>query len=394
MKILHTSDWHLGKSLCNKKLLEEQALLFEKSFFPLIKDLSPDVIVVAGDIVDKPNPDYETLKLLKEILIKLAETQIPTIFILGNHDSKRLSLFKEFLEFKKLYFVDDLTYFFVPFSYQKGTQKVYFYLFPYLSVFELSSLLKGIFSEKDIERLFFLKEDLNIEQILRFMITQVQIYRPAVFVGHFAISEAIFSGEENDLKLIGKEEVLSKELFEVFDIVFLGHLHRLQHLLDKFFYSGSPMPYSFEEATYKKGMWLIEINEKGLTHYEPIFLEPPVKIKIIEGYFEDLIKHPRDESYVKIILKNDKPVFRPYERLKTVFPNLLELKYKDLNEKEDISSTSDLTYLKELKFDEILLFKKFYEFVFNKTLDEHTFSVFERHLKDYKNLREKKLYEF
>ena len=98
MKILHTSDWHLGKSLFGKKLVDEQALFFEKTFFSLIKDIKPDILVITGDITDKSNPDLETLKLLSEILFWLFKEKIPSIFILGNHDSKRITLFKEFLK--------------------------------------------------------------------------------------------------------------------------------------------------------------------------------------------------------------------------------------------------------------------------------------------------------
>lgn len=393
MKILHSSDWHLGKFLCNKKLINEQALLFEDKLFPLIKYVSPDLIIVSGDIVDKPNPDYETLRLLKEILVKLAELEIPTIFILGNHDSKRLSLFKEFFEFKKLYFVDDLTYLLNPFIYLGKNQRFYFYIFPYFSIFELVSLTKTLFNEGKRDQSGFFKDELSLEEILGQILSYVEIRKPAIFVGHFAVSEAILTGEENSLRMVGKEDVLSAKLLDPFDAVFLGHLHRLQKPFPKVFYSGSPMPYSFEEANYKKGVWLVELSEKGLRSYEAIFIDPPIKIKTLKGYFEELIKHKKDESYIRIILKNTQPVFRPYERLKVVFPNLLELRYEELEGRDGEASSIalDLSHTQGLDLDESKLFKRFYEFVTGKPIEEYIFSAFRECLREYKSLKEESL---
>lgn len=393
MKILHSSDWHLGKSLCNKKLINEQALLFEDKLFPLIKEVSPDLIIVSGDIVDKPNPDYETLRLLKEILVKLAELEIPTIFILGNHDSKRLSLFKEFFEFKKLYFVDDLTYLLNPFVYQGKTRKFYFYLFPYLSIFELNSLTKTLLNEGKRDQAGFFRDETSLEEILAQILSCVELRQPAVFVGHFAVSEAIFTGEESNLRVMGKEDVLSAKLLEPFEVVFLGHLHRLQRPFPKIFYSGSPMPYSFEEANYRKGVWLVELSDKGLSSCEPVFIDPPIKIKTLKGYFEELLKYKRDESYVRIILKNNQPVFRPYERLKVIFPNLLELRYEELEGTEGEASflALDLSHNQGLDLDESELFKRFYEFITGKPVEEYVFSAFKECLREYKSLKEELL---
>jgi exonuclease SbcD len=393
MKILHSSDWHLGKILQNKKLIDYQLSFFEKTFLPLVKEQKPDLIVVSEDIVDKPIPDYETLKGYKEVLRMLTSTKVPILFILGNHDSKRVSLFKEFLEAEKIYLADDLSFFINPFVWKKNGERVYFYLLPHLSVFELISLVKESFSN---EALDFLegKDQVSVPELLRFLFSKVEIKKPAVLVGHLAVDSAVFSGEEvlrgRWQNTVGNEEIFPLSLFECFDLCLFGHLHRLQSLNFNVLYSGSPMPYSFDEANYKKGFWFISF-EKERVSYEPIFIDPPYRLKTYEGYFKDLILKG-DESFVRIILKDKTPVAYPYERLKKVFPNLLELKYEEevkQEEKEWSLLGIDQHLDKTQRLDEKDLFRKFYRFVEGKEIEEPLFEVFSEYLEEFlKNKQE------
>ncbi|WP_028841547.1 metallophosphoesterase family protein [Thermodesulfobacterium hveragerdense] len=399
MKILHSSDWHLGKTVNNKKLIDYQVTFFEKTFLPLLKEQNPDLIVVSGDIVDKPIPDYETLKGYKEVLRMLASTKVPILFILGNHDSKRISLFKEFFKAEKIYLADDLSFFVNPFVWEKNGERVYFYLLPHLSVFELISLVKDLFPK---EALDFLeeKDQVSVPELLSFLFSKIEIRRPAVLVGHLAVDSAVFSGEEvlrgRWQNTVGNEEIFPLSLFECFDLCLFGHLHRLQALNrpqthnPKIFYSGSLMPYSFDEANHKKGFWFISL-EKQKVSYEQIFIDPPYQLKTYEGYFKDLILK-RDESFVRIILKDKTPVAYPYERLKKVFPNLLELKYEEevkQEEKEWSLLGIDWHLDKTQRLDEKDLFLKFYRFVEGKEIEEPLFQVFSECLEEFfKNKQE------
>ncbi|MFN3568465.1 MAG: exonuclease SbcCD subunit D [Caldimicrobium sp.] len=141
MKILLTSDWHLGKFLYKEKLLNKQMEFFYGKFFPLLKDLKPDLLIVAGDILDKPVPDQETLYAYAELLKELSTFNIPCFLILGNHDSKRTSLYSYFLEKAKIYLIDHINYFPFTFHDEKG-ERVFLYFLPYLPIYEFLEKIK------------------------------------------------------------------------------------------------------------------------------------------------------------------------------------------------------------------------------------------------------------
>ena len=391
MKILHTSDWHLGKNIFGKKLIEEQALFFEKTFFPLIKEINPDLLIITGDIIDKPNPDLETLKLFSEILFWLFSEKVPSIFILGNHDSKKITLFKDFLKYNHLFMVDNLYYFKNPFIWEdKKGEKVYFYILPYLHLYELKENIETFWREenKRITSFYAKKSQLILKDLIELLLdlTKDNIRKPAIVLGHFAVEKGVFTGEEVSFKFMGMEEVFPLKIFENFDILLLGHLHRLQKISSKIFYSGSILPYSFEESIYKKGIWFFEIRNSALVKEEAIYLPSSFKIKIINGYFKDLINSPKDDAYVKVVLKDKAPVLHPFERLKTVFPNLLSLEYEE-KRKEDFSFEEDFMGEKFLKskkeeLNEEILFKKFYKYIEGKEVEDKLFEVYKNCLKE------------
>jgi len=382
LRIFHTSDWHLGKVFFGKKLLEEQALFFEKEFFPALKELKPDVLVVTGDIIDKPHPDYETLKLLKELLLRLFKEKIFTLFILGNHDSKRISLYKEFLKEGGLLFVDDTEFLFSPLKLTDSQQNpFYFYPFPYLSIYELKEQVKTLPVFKKCNLV-----ETDFRNFINILLKSLEVKKPAIFLGHFAVEYGFFTGEEASLKGFLGEETLPLEIFENFDFLLLGHLHRLQKVKNRFYYAGSILPYSFEEAVYRKGGWFFEIKNNKLLKEEKIFLNSTLPLKVKCGFFEELIKEKKDESYIKVILKNELPVLHAFERLKTIFPNLLVLEYQKEKKRteEEVSFKESSLIIEREKLDEEEMFKKFYELVEEREVDERCFKVYKKYLEAFK----------
>lgn len=394
MKILHTSDWHLGKILAGKKFVEEQRQFFENTFFPLLKDIKPDILLITGDIVDRPNPDTETLFLLKDIFYFLFKQRIPTFIILGNHDSKKIILFKDFLKEANLIIIENLTYFKEPFIFKsKNGEKLYFYLLPYLNLYELRFYLENLWYQ-EFSSIFRSKDQVFLRDLINFLIKKIEprIKKPAILLGHFAVEKGVFTGEEIPLKGIGNEEVLPLEYFKSFDFIFLGHLHRLQKIDKNVYYSGSILPYSFEESMCMKGVWLVEIKNGKKIKEEIIPLPPSFKMKIIKGYFKDLITNfKRDDAYIKIILKDELPILDPFNKLKNIFPNLLILEYEKDKNRENLDFFTDFDYFdkKELKLDEEELFKKFYKFVEGKEPKDEIINIFKRHVNEIKTNLEK-----
>ena len=389
MRILHTSDWHLGKNFYSKKLTSAQLKLFESEFFPLIKDVKPDVVIVSGDIMDKPNPDYESQQLFKEILYKLGQEGILTILILGNHDSKRVTLYKEFLQSVGLFLIDDLSWVKTPLKVtSKKGENVYFYCMPYMDIYELREGINTFW--KDLKRrltLFTNKEEVELSDLFKqlvYFLNYEKVKKPAVFIGHFAIEKGEFTGEESSIKTIGMEELVPVGIFKDFDLMLMGHLHRVQKLFNKVYYSGTPMPYSFEEAEVKKGVWLIELKCEKVTKEEFVPLSSPVRFKVLKGKFNELIRLPKDDSYIKVVLEDETPILHPFERLRSVFPNLLVLEYEN---QDKIVSSAQVTQLSTEEFfslNEEELFKNFYFTVENKAPSSSLLDLFRDYLEEFK----------
>ena len=389
MRILHTSDWHIGKNFYSKKLVNLQAKLFETEFFPVLKDVKPDVLVVCGDLMDKPNPDYESQQLFKEVLYRLGKEGITTVLILGNHDSKRVSLYKEFLQQVGLFLIDDLRWVKTPLKLtSKKGDNVYFYCAPYMDIYELKEEISKFWGEIKKKFLLFAKEeDMGLNSLYReltYFLSYEGLKRPAVFLGHFALERGCFTGEETPLKTIGMEELVSVEIFKNFDLMLMGHLHRRQKPFSKVYYSGTPMPYSFEEAEAEKGVWLVELKQGKVVKEEFLKISPPVRFKVIRGYFNELIKCKKDDAYVKVILKDEKPVLHPFERLRSVFTNLLVLEY-ETREKSTLGvQIAELSPKKEILLNEEELFKEFYLAVEGKEPSQSIFDLFKNYLEEFK----------
>lgn len=379
MKIILSSDWHLGKSLYSAKLINEQATFFEDSFFPLLKEIKPDLLIVAGDILDKPLPDQETLFLFEELLRKLATLRIPSIFILGNHDSRRTALHKFFLELAGILILDDLRYFFNPFVFQNERgEKIFLHLLPYLPFYELLEKIKndGVFIELP---------EANLGNLLGKLFEILSVKSPSILVSHFATSEGSYSGEEIQIKGLSFDYLISQSLFKKFDYVFLGHLHRPQKAKDKIFYPGAPLPYSFENFSEKRGVYLFEIKEHKILSSQFIPLSPSYELKLIKGFFEEILKSPRTDTYVKVILRDEMPIFNAYERLKEKFPRLLSLEYE--NRKEIYREINlEVLDIEDMSFEEKELFREFYEFVEGKALDPKLEEIFVKYLEEFYKL--------
>ncbi len=379
MKIILSSDWHLGKSLYSIKLINEQATFFENSFFPLLKDIKPDLLIVAGDILDKPLPDQETLLLYEELLERLASLKIPSIFILGNHDSRRTALHKFFLKLGRIYLIDDLRYFFEPFIFQNERgEKINLYLLPYLPFYELFEKIKG-------EGFLFELEEANLSHLLAKLFEFLSVKSPSILVSHFAVAKGTYCGEEIQIKGLSFDYLISQNHFEKFDYIFLGHLHRHQELEYKIFYPGAPLPYSFESFSEERGVHFFEIRENKILSSQFIPLSPSYELVVIKGFFDDILKLPKTDSYVKVILQDELPVFNAYERLKEKFPRLLFLEYE--NPKEVSREINfEVLDIEEINFEEKELFKEFYEFVEGKALDPRLEEIFVKYLEEFYKL--------
>lgn len=289
MKILHTSDWHLGKRLEGSKRIEEQKK-FVDTLEKIVNEENPQLILIAGDIFDTPAPSSEAEKLFFDAMKKISNFGKRAIVIIpGNHDSaERLvaskNLAKEFgiIIYEKPFEEKELGKY-GEFEIERATQggallniggeRVYIYSLPYMSEAILNDEYRNLFEESD-EDLPYTKK---IGRVLKYGVSQLENI-PKVVMAHLFIMGSIGDGDERGVELGGSKGVDLNDLPDV-DYIALGHIHKpVKYSKKRACYSGSPIEYRVTENRYKKKVIIAElkgelqtdIRELELENYKPI----------------------------------------------------------------------------------------------------------------------------
>lgn len=313
MKILHTADWHIGKKLNGRDLIDDQRFVLEQ-LMNQIEELKPDIIVVAGDLYDRSNPSKEALKMVNHYLYKMnKEMDLPVLMISGNHDSKALLDYgSEWFKASDLYIHTSLDDILEPVVIGGHN----FYMVPHIDVLEA----RHHFDNKELR---------THHDVYKHIAEQIELDEDVknILIGHLFIQDGRQSESERALS-IGLSEEVSSEIFDSFDYVLLGHLHHpfaINH--DKIFYSGSPLKYSFNEVKQPKGFRWIDTDDNAVKF---IPLTPLHDIVEYEGSYDDIINERIDfedkEAYFKFILSDLRHIKEPMSKIKMIYPNTLELK--------------------------------------------------------------------
>lgn len=307
MRILHTADWHLGRLFHGVHLTEEQAVVLEQ-FVEMARETRPEVVVIAGDVFDRPVPPAEAVALLDEVLSRLVlDLGLLVILFPGNHDSpERLRFGGKLFECQGLFVVTEPLGRHLVFEDKHGP--VDFYVFPYVSLPLLATLLE-------------VPLDHGVEALWARLLPKPT--RRSVLCTHAFIQ----GGQESPSEtiLVGGSELLPASLFSAYSFCALGHLHQHQTIASRLHYSGAILPYSFREAGTPKGASLIEINARGEITIEFLPFTPRRELVVLEGSFQELLKGPSRKDFVKVVLTDKEPVFEAFRRLKQVYPYLLAL---------------------------------------------------------------------
>lgn len=368
MKILHTSDWHIGKKVNEISMFENQKYVFEQ-IYEIIKNEKVDVVVMAGDVYDKSIVDTESIKFLEEILNKIVvECGAKIILISGNHDSAiRISFLNTFLENSGIFICGKFDGKINKIILNDEFGEINFYPLSY-------------FNEDEIKHIFNSEEIKNFDDAFKKIIqtTEVDYSQRNVFIGHgyFAnknMEEIIESDSERRLS-IGGQEVIDVGIIENFDYVALGHLHANQKIIhDHIRYSGSIVKYSFSEMKHKKSVCIVELFEKGNVSIKKIDLKCKYDMKQIEGFIDVLLSKEFYENlnvldYYRVILHDSIGLSDPVSRLRKVYKNVMEVKFKDnemINNNESNFQSEDISSKNSFE-----LFEEFYKHVSGKSVSD------------------------
>ncbi|MDN5372071.1 MAG: repair protein SbcD/Mre11 [Carnobacterium sp.] len=359
MRLLHTADWHIGKIVNEFSMLEDQEYFLDQMIKKL-KTIELDALIMAGDLYDRSMPSKEAVSLANKVLTRLIqEVNVPVLVIAGNHDSsERVEYGADLLATNRLYIegtVKEVT--------RKVTIKgVNFYLLPFADYAYTRELLQveTIKSLEDATRVQIetIKKEMDPEEI-------------NVLIAHgYVINLSNDTSETTDSERplsIGTAEYVSVELFEDFDYVALGHLHKAQKVkYDRVRYSGSLLKYSKSEARHKKQLSLVTL-EKDHVEIEPIYIKPKRDMRIVKGLFDEIMEQ-QSEDYLFFELLDGNFVIDAMNQLKRRYPNAMGLEYVAKKEREENSSIKHQEQLEKLSIQDI--FADFYTHYKEKNLTD------------------------
>ena len=398
MRILHTSDWHIGKTVNEFSMLDDQEYFLDKMIETLISQ-KIDVLLISGDIYDRSVPPAPAVVLLNRTLQRIVEEiKIPVVAIAGNHDSPyRLDfgsgLFKKSGLFLEAVIKDEVEKVVLKDEYGD----VNFYLLPFFDCYNIRSL----FSDCDVKN-----DNEAFSLVAKKFLENVDFSGRNVLLAHGYFeylngkeitNEVAAEFKENrfsefDISL-GSAELIDISPVEDFDYVALGHIHSPQKIKkNNIRYSGALLKYSKDEASQKRSLTIIDLKEKGNIEISSISIKPKRDMIIIKGDMATLLdksSYTSDtdfNSYVFAVLTDEGVIFDAMNKLRSVFPNIMGISFERFDaEKETVDGIEHSKNKKPIE-----LFENFYRDITDKEIDEEKKEIISRIFDDIaKEQREK-----
>ena len=378
MKLLHTADLHIGKSVCEHSMLDEQRRILTEILKVVFAE-KPDALLVAGDVYDKSVPSAEAVAVLDDFLVQLSKTGTKVFVLSGNHDSaERIAFGGRLMENKGVYMSPVYSGTFTPVTLRDEMGEVDVWMLPFVRPAMVRASL-----ENDEDR----AQVTDYTAATRVAISRMKFtpgHRNVLLAHQFVTGAERSDSEEN----VGGLDNVDSSVFEGFDYVALGHIHKPQNVakdaagVARVRYSGTPLKYSLSEKDHKKSLTVIELGKKAETGLADVVvreipLTPNHDVREIRGSYAELVSPEfqrkqageglrlDDYIYVKLTDENDVP--DAALKLRGIYPNLMMLDYdneRTRNQKIEIcgDSVEQKTPME--------LFGEFFSDMTNRTLNE------------------------
>jgi exonuclease SbcD len=332
MKILHTSDWHIGRTFHGHSTLEHLRLVLA-ALVGEVRDREIDVVLVAGDVFDSSMPSAEAFGVLSAALRDIRAAGAQVVMTSGNHDSAtRLGFQSEWATISGIHIVTRTDQYLEPVVIDDEYGPVAFYGIPYLE--------PSIFRHRHPD------EDLRThEQVLGFVMDQVRADAAArdvrsghtrtVVLSHCFVSSVEASQQASDVErdiTSGGLNLVPASVFDGPDYVALGHIHGRSQISGRVRYSGAPLHYSFGEAGKPRGGWLVELDAGGVDTVEWLDLPVPRRLTVLTGGIDELVGSAafaaHENDWVSAILTDRVRPMDAMRRLQDRFPFAATLEYR------------------------------------------------------------------
>lgn len=349
MKLIHLSDLHLGKRLNEFSLIEDQKYILTK-IINVIDGEKPDAILIAGDIYDKSVPSAEAVELFDDFVVRLAKRSLQVFVISGNHDSaERLAFGNRLMDRSGIHFSPVYNGEIMPLTLSDEYGEVKIYMLPFIK----PAHVRRFYPEERIE---------TYTDAIRIAIGNMQVPGDSrnILITHQFVTGA--SRTESEEISVGGSDNVDASVFDKFDYVALGHIHRPQNIgSEKIRYCGTPLKYSFSEANDRKSVSIVEIGANGAVSIRETPLAPLRDMVELKGKYEELMLKSfyegktYQEDYTYITLTDEEDIPDALAKLRVVYHNLMKLDYDnartrhrvEIGAAEDVETKSPLQLFSE-----------------------------------------------
>lgn len=359
-KFLHLADLHIGKRVSEFSMIEDQRYILRK-LLEIIEEEQVEGVWIAGDVYDKPIPSAEAVQVLDKFLTSLAKRGLPIILISGNHDSpERLAFGADMLSKQNVYISSVYNGDIMPISFMDTHGELFVYPLPFLKPALVRQVLPDMVIDSYQDAVAAAISKLHIDKSKR-----------NVLVAHQFVTGAETS--ESEEFSVGGLDNVDVAIFDDFDYVALGHIHRPQIMgRDTVCYAGTPLKYSFSEARHQKVAVIVDMKEKGNIEIKRIPLIPKRDLREIRGtYMEvtarDFYKNNNQEDYMHITLTDEEDIPEVIGKLRVIYPNLMKVDYDNARtrQKQEVLGVAKIEEKSPLE-----LFREFYQLQNNQQMSE------------------------
>ena len=376
MKILHTSDWHIGKVVNDFSLIEDQAFFLDGLCAHISKE-KPDVVLISGDLYDRSIPPTEAVKLLDKTITKIVcENKTKVFAISGNHDSPtRLSFGTSLLEKQGLVIKTEHKKEMEKVTLRDEFGKVNFYFLPFV---------ESVFLKREFEDETFSSLNDAFNRYIEYNAQKIDKTSRNVLLAHGffslldkekAIKNSIFSCETS----VGACDLINAKLLsETFDYTALGHLHAPQKVAENLRYCGSILKYSDAETSQNKSVTIIELNEKNNTKIYTVKIPTLRDMRRVVGTFKEISQNKKSDDYIFATITDENYVMDASNKLRNVYPNLMGINFTCLEKEGKLNDVSVQTLREKSTKD---LFADFYKSIMPSQMNKEQEQIMDEIIK-------------
>ncbi len=381
MKFLHISDLHIGKRVNEFSMTEDQKYILNQ-ILRIAEQERAEAVLIAGDVYDKSMPSAEAVQIFDWFLTGLADLGKTVIAVSGNHDSpERIAFGGELMRGRGVYVSPVYRGEALEVALRDEYGDISVHLLPFLKPATLRHALEGRQEEEG--------DDLpeSYQEALEMAVKRMGIdaKKRNILVAHqFVTGAGRCDSEEVS---VGGLDNVDASVFDDFDYVALGHIHSPQSVgRETVRYCGTPLKYSFSEAEQEKSVTVLEMGEKGDVVLSTVPLVPLRDMRKIRGSYGEVMSRSfyqdtNTEDYVQITLTDEEDIPDGLQKLRTVYPNLMQVAYDNSRTRQD--RTVEAAEQAERK-SELELFGEFFELQNNQPMSAEQAAYMEKLIADLK----------